>query len=168
MNERLRRIAGAALALAALVGIVRFATRETPPPPNAVTPDGTAVQSRLQSLGHLHSLFHEARGRTPNSLAEFLEFGRKLPGPIGPIVFDEASLILPRDRQPVVIRFGLLLPPARTRQPGDGNGALFVEENGPVLAHEQTGAGGRRFLVYSRSNRVEEVDDGAFHLLVDR
>lgn len=166
MNDSLRMVAGAALTL--LVDIVRFAFRESPPPANAVTPDGPAVQSRLQAIGYLHSLFHEARGRTPTSLAEFVEFGRRLPGPIGPIVFDEPSLILARDRQPVVIRFGLQLPPARTRQPGDGDGAIFVEENGPVLAHEQTGAGGRRFLVYSRSDRVEEVDDGTFHLLVDR
>ncbi len=147
------------LAVAAIgIGVILLAVKPTSRSV-AVTLDGTAVQSRLGSIGYLYALYRESRGRSPASLEELNEFGRKLREPSW---FNEEFLRLPRDKQPVVIRYDLKLLPPRARQETDGEGPIFGTIDGPILAHEQSGVNGRRFVVFAGSNRVAEVDDGVF------
>ncbi|MSQ97668.1 MAG: hypothetical protein EXR98_24395 [Gemmataceae bacterium] len=159
MNKYVRIGLGAAigLALAIILLVTQPKSRS-----DAVTLDGTAVQGRLSSVGYLYALYRESRGRSPASLEELIEFGRKLPGPDGPIVFDQEYLTLSRDKQLMVIRFNLKLPAARARQASDGEGPIFSSIDGPILAHEQTGINGLRFVIFAGSNRVEEIDDAKF------
>jgi hypothetical protein len=161
MNKYARIGLGAAFVIAAAGAIILLVMRPKSRP-DAVTLEGTAVQGRLSAVGHLYAQFREARGRSPDSLEEFVQFGRQLPGSNGPIVFDEAYLTLPRDKQIMVIRYGLKLPTPPPRPEMGGDGPVFTGENGPILAYEQTGVNGRRFVVFAGSNRVEEVDEEAF------
>ena len=148
------------LAVAAVgIGVVLLVTQLPNSKTDAVTLDGSAVQSRLGSVGSLYASYRESRGRSPASLEELVEFGRKLKEPV---IFNEEFLTLPRDKQLMVIRYGLKLPPPRARQQTDGEGPIFGGIDGPILAHEQTGVNGRRFVVFAGSNRVAEVDDGTF------
>lgn len=126
---------------------------------DAVTLDGTAVQARLGSVGNLYAMYLESRGTSPATLEDLVVFGRKLKDPI---IFNEEFLTLPRDKQRMVIRFSLKLPAPRPRNASDGDGPIFSTYDGPILAHEQTGIHGRRFVVFAGSNRVTEVDDVTF------
>ena len=160
MNKRLRMWLGIALSL---VGIVIFwVIRSQQPRLDTVTPAGTAVQGRMKSVAWVYEFFHQARGRSPESLEELVQFGREIPGPVGPVVLTEEVLRLPRDQQLVVIRYRLALPASPPRDVRDGAGPLLSGTNGVVLAHEQTGINNKRFVVYAGSHLVEEVDEATF------
>jgi prepilin-type N-terminal cleavage/methylation domain-containing protein len=120
--------------------------------PDEVTPDGTIAQSRLNSAHWLYSKFREQRKRSPASAQELNEFGAALPSAEGgPVMLTEEFLISPRDQKPIVVRYGLDL----SRSGGN-----------TLLAHEQAGHNGRRFVVYAESGTVEEVDDSRFEQLL--
>jgi hypothetical protein len=78
------------------------------------------------------------------------EFGQALPTQEGgPVTLTDEFLISPRDNKPIVIRYGL---------------DLSQESAGsePILAYEQDGYHGRRFVVYARTGNVEEIDEAQF------
>lgn len=58
----------------------------------------------------------------------------------------------PRDQQPLRVRYGL--------------GVSDLGRNAPLLAHEQTGARGKRLAVFA-NGRVEELDDAQLQQLID-
>jgi hypothetical protein len=116
-------------------------------PSNKVYPTGAAVQRRLSGIHWLYTKFADKNGRTPNNLEEMNAFGRSLPSDEGgSMAFDEEFLQSPRDKKPLVINWGL----HRTK-----NGA-----DGPVLAHESDGSGGKIFVVYLDSGRTADVEPG--------
>ena len=116
-----------------------------------VTVDGTAVQRRLASVHWLFNHYREHRGKAPAAMDELRVYGEKLPSlEGGPIVLTEEFLTSPRDKKPIRVRFGKAIPNA-----GDG----------PLLAHEEDGFNGRRFVIYAVSGRVEELDDARWQEL---
>ncbi|WP_439625611.1 hypothetical protein [Gemmata sp.] len=130
------------------------------PPPEAVTMDGTITQTRLTGVQKLYALFAEKKGRAPANLEEMNAFGASLPaGDGGPITVPAVLLKSPRTQGPIVVRYGLPVPPAKGAHPGK-------IPDGPVVAFEQEAVGGRRFVVYAGTARVEEVDEARFKELV--
>ncbi len=128
--------------------------------PNVVAPEGSVVQTRLATIFQLYTLFVNAQGRAPQNAAEFQQFTEALPpSQGGPIKLTPEFLTSLRDRQPLVIRYGLPLRP--DRRPIDdaaGNRAGPAVLNGPVIAHEREGFGGNKFVVYAGSGRIEAVE----------
>jgi hypothetical protein len=140
---------GAAGVIALALVVVLFVLPGKKTRPDAVTPDGTAVQFQMLRVANVCNRFIESHRRLPASFEELAQFSRGIQDEI-----NEKELILPRDKQPMVIRYGLKLPPPRALRETD--------TDGPILAHEQTGVNGRRFVVFAGSNRVVEIDDGVF------
>jgi len=136
---------GGAASIALALGLFLLLTGEKTRP-DAVTPDGTNVQVHLLEVGNIYRLFQDSRRRSPASFEELVLFSRGLELDSA---LKEESLLLRRDKQPMVIRYGVKLS-------GPG-------KQGPIVAHEQTGFNGRRFVIYSGStNLVEEVDEATF------
>jgi hypothetical protein len=139
------------LALAAGVGVVLYLLLAPARRPDAVTPEGTVTQTRLTSLAEVYALHGQLRKRPPASFEELRAFAAALtPRHGGPIALSEDRLTSLRDGRPLVVRYGLSVAGAAP---------------GPVVAHEQDGANGRRFVVFA-ANRIEEVDDARFNELV--
>ena len=154
-----RAWAGAVLAVLAGAGC-------SGPNPDVVTVGGTATQLRLATLSELYTAFTDVRGRSPADFAEMRAFGAALPpSQGGPIEVSEAFLVSPRDGAPLVVRYKAPLRPDPARRSGSAPPGTVVE-NGPVVAYEQGGVSGRRFVVFGGSNRVEEVDESRFKELV--
>jgi len=113
-------------------------------------------ESNLKPLAIFYGQFTgRHRGQPPASEAEFKEFVRSLPGDrlAGFNVSDPESLFISsRDGQPYVVIYG-----ASNGPPGPGGS--------PVVAYEQTGKGGKRFVA-SSLGAVEEVDETRFKELV--
>lgn len=117
------------------------------PPADRVTPEGTVVQSRLTAVHTLFRIFRSDHERSPKDMQEINDFGAKLPSDRGgPVSLNPAFLTSPRDKEPLVVRFGLEFP-------DDPNA------DGPILAYEAKGYEGRRFVIYALSGRVELLDD---------
>ena len=134
---------GGAGAIALVLAVVLFVLPGKRTRPDAVTPDGTKVQIQLIRVANFYRLFGELRGRSPASFEELAQFSREFQDEI-----QEDSLILPRDKQRMVIRYGVTLS-----APG---------KQTPILAHEQNGFNGRRFVVFAGSNGVAEIDEMEF------
>lgn len=118
-----------------------------------VTPEGTGVQRRLKSVHWLFTSFRNHQGGPPASMDELNKYGEKLSQAAGgPVRLTEEYLMSARDKKPLRVRFNLPDLPA---------GA-----NGPILAHEEEGWKGRRFVVYAVSGNVEELDDARFQTLL--
>ncbi len=132
---------GAAGAIALALAVVLFVLPGKKTRPDAVTPDGTSVQIQLLRVANVCQVFNESRGRLPANFEELVKFSRAIQDEI-----NEESLILPRDKQRMVIRFGVKLS-----APGK-----------QILAHEQTGFNGRRYVIFAGSNVVAEIDEGEF------
>jgi hypothetical protein len=131
--------------------------------PDAVSPQGTMVQRQLTSVHWLYAKYLEKRQKTPADLADLRAFGEMLPSVEGgPISLTEDFLVSPRDKKPLVIRFGVTSrePPRKVAED-----APPILPDGPLLAHEQDGERGKRFVVYAGSGRVEEVDETRFQEL---
>ncbi|MBA4067725.1 MAG: hypothetical protein C0501_29300 [Isosphaera sp.] len=140
------------LVLAAGAGVAVYLLASPSRHPDAVTPEGTVTQTRLTSLAEVYALHGTLRKRPPASFEELRAFAAALsPQHGGPITLSEDRLTSLRDGQPLVVRYGLPLAEAAP---------------GPVVAHEQDGAGGRRFVVFVGTRRVEEVDEARFRELV--
>jgi len=95
------------------------------------------------------------RGQAPPSEEEFKKFIRSLPSAdLSSLkVSDVDSLFTsPRDNQPYVVKYKIPLPP-----PGP--------EGAPIVAYEQTGAGGQRYVANSLGD-VQLVDAARFEQLV--
>jgi len=113
-------------------------------------------ESNLKPLAIFYGQFTgQHQGQPPASEAEFKEFVRSLPsGDLASFnVSDAESLFTSsRDGEPYVIVYG-----APSGPPGPGGS--------PVIAYEQTGKGGKRFVA-SSMGAVEEVDEARFKELV--
>ena len=146
-------VVGALLAWAAAGGCSR-------PTQEVVTVDGTATQMRLSTVSELYTAFTDRKGRPPAHFEEMRAFGAALsPSQGGPINVTEEFLVSPRDNSPLVVRYKAPLRP----KSGDSTGPVA---DGPVVSHEHTGVGGRRFVVFGGSNRIEQVDEARFKELV--
>lgn len=121
------------------------------PPPGAVSPEGTVVQTRLTGIHWLHTTFRGKHQRSPKDLNELRRFGETLPTQEGgPVVLTEEVLISARDQKPLVVHFDLGLP------------AQGTSDTDAILAHEQVGFEGRRFVVYAVSGKIEELGSEEF------
>ena len=113
-------------------------------------------QSNLKPLAVFYGRFMgRHRGLPPANEAEFKEFVRSLStGELASFnVTDLESLFVSsRDGQPYVIIYGQPSGP-----PGPGGA--------PVIAYEQVGVGGKRFVASSMA-AIEEVDEARFKELV--
>ncbi len=113
-------------------------------------------ESNLKPLGLLYGQFMgQHQGRPPESEAEFKKFiQEKGLGMLKQFnVPDVDSLFIsPRDKQPYVVLYG----------PPKGPPGLAGQ---PVIAYEQVGVRGRRFVTNSLGT-VEEVDEAKFRELV--
>ncbi len=132
---------GAAGAIALALAVVLFVLPGKETRPDAVTPDGTVVQFQMLRVANVCQHFNESHGRLPASFEELIQFSRGIQNEI-----TEESLILPRDKQRMVIRFEVRLS-VQSKQ---------------ILAHEQTGFNGRRFVIFADSNLVAEIDEMEF------
>jgi hypothetical protein len=140
------------LGLAAVAGVVLYLLASPGRHPDAVTPDGTVTQTRLTSLAEVYALHATLRKRAPASFEELRAFAASLtPQHGGPITLSEDRLTSLRDGRPLVVRYGLSLAGAAP---------------GTVVAHEQDGVNGRRFVVFAGAGRLEEVDEARFRELV--
>lgn len=150
MNRALR--IGACSGLLLVVGI--YTSGCTSSKPEVVTVEGTATQSRLTAVAWLYTLHVDLRGRPPATYEELRVFAETLPPAHGgPSSLSEAFLISPRDNKPLMIRYGLPLSPDRS---------------GPVIAYEQEGVNGQRFVVYGGTSRIEQVNEARFKELVSK
>lgn len=139
---------------------------ESASPVDLVTPEGTIVQTRLTAVHSLYRKFRADKGRSPRDLEEINDFGRNLPVERGgPLVLTAAFLRSPRDKSPLVIRFGLQFSDesADDARPesltADSTTSPGTADDGPVLAYESEGFEGRRFVIFAVSGRIEQLDD---------
>jgi hypothetical protein len=140
------------MAIAGLVGCAKA------PPPETVSPNGSATQNRLTTIGWLYTLHVDLHGKPPTNYADFNRFAEKLsPANGGPSALPEPFLISPTDGKPIVIRYGIKFPPDPNRSKTAG-----LPADGPIVAHEEVGANGRRFVVFAGSSRVEQLDEEQF------
>jgi hypothetical protein len=92
------------------------------------------------------------RGQTPANEQEFREFVQQIREELPSKPTDVNSLFVsPRDNQPYVIRYGI---PSTMGGP-----------QAPVIAYEQQGVGGKRYVA-NMLGAVEEVDEARFRELV--
>jgi hypothetical protein len=143
LSMKKKYLLGAAGALALAFAVVLFVLPGKKTRPDAVTPDGTKVQIQLIRIANFYRLFLDTKGRSPVSFEELVQLSREFHDEI-----KEESLILPRDKQRMVILYRV----ARSA-PG---------KQDPIVAHEQSGFGGRRFVVFLDSNRVTELTEAEF------
>lgn len=91
----------------------------------------------------------ELTGRPAKSQDEISVFGRNLPSVEGgPTELTDVFLVSPRDQEMIVVRYDAI--------------AAANDGKEVILAHEKKGVGGRRFVVYYPSGRVEQLADDAF------
>jgi hypothetical protein len=156
MRNYRRVLLGTAAFAAVALGLFLFFASGKSPPPDAVSLSGTATQGRFTAIGYLFGEFVKTRHRSPASFEELVQFGKQLPFEQGgPIEFTEAFVTSPRDMKPIVIIYGL---GSLKLWSGQKNGG----KDGPIVAHEQSGVGGRRFVVFLDSNRVTELTEAEF------
>lgn len=105
----------------------------------------TQTEQRLMRLAVLHREYGGATGKAPSTLDELRDWvkrlGRQKQAAYG-VEEVETLFVSERDQQPFVLD----RPPRGI---------------GPILAHERTGAGGKRFVVSSVGS-VTEVDEAGF------
>jgi hypothetical protein len=135
---------------------------------NTLVPD---EERELRAISILYGRFGAAnQGRSPASEGEFRKYAESLsPNELKMYGVDDlsATLTSSRDGQPYVIRFGVKAgpptgPPAPIPAPdatSDPSAGPKLSE--PVIAHEQTGKDGSRYVVFS-SGVVELVDEARF------
>ena len=115
------------------------------------------AESNLKPLAILYGQYiGQHRGRPPGNEAEFKAFIKSLPpARLATLTANrdaDSLFISPRDGKPYVVLYG------RSKGPPGPGGA-------PVVAYEQEGRGGRRFVA-SSMGAIEEVDDAAFRRMV--
>ncbi len=107
------------------------------------------MSNHLRRLSSLYNEYSLKQGRLPSNATELQAWAKKLNKTdlekMG-IEDVEKAFVSPRDRQPYVIR-----PAGMSR----GRKAAGGQPQGVVMAHEQTGANGKRFVLLVRGNVVE-------------
>jgi hypothetical protein len=122
--------------------------RQAPPP--------TQQEVHLKALAVGYGMFiGNHRGRPPADEEEFKAFLRslppeQLPGQPGDI---DALFVSPRDNQPYVVRYNI-----GSTMPGPGQPM-------EVVAYEQTGVGGRRYVAFALGG-VEEVSEDELEKII--
>lgn len=94
------------------------------------------------------------RGQTPPSEADFKKYIQGLPKEqldALKVTAVDSLFVSPRDGQPYVVKYKIALPP-----PGP--------QGAPLIAHEQTGQGGKRYVANSLGD-VQLVDESKFQEL---
>jgi hypothetical protein len=141
----------ASVRLAALVffGIAIFGcTRQDPPI--------TQQEAHLKALAVCYGRFlAQHRGTPPKSEAEFKEFIQKMPADQLPGGSSDPNslFVSPRDNQPYVVRYDL------------DRSQLMPGPKMPIIAHEQTGVDGKRYVA-DIVGQVKEVEEAEFNELV--
>lgn len=123
---------------------------------NEQNPPPTPQESHLKALAVCYGKFiQQNKGQPPKDEAEFKAFIQKLgPSQIPGGAADLDSLFIsPRDRQPYVVRYGL------------DRSQMMPGPNMPVVAYEQTGLEGKRYVA-DMVGGVREVDEAKFKELV--
>jgi hypothetical protein len=120
-------------------------------------PDKVAQESsNLKPLVVMYGQFiGQHRGKPPADEAEFKAFLRKVdPERLKSFQVEDVDsmFISSRDNQPYVVRYGKL----------EGSAGPAGQ---PVVAYEQTGVGGKRFVA-SAIGAIEEVDEETFRKMV--
>lgn len=134
------------------------------PAGDLVTPEGTGTRRRLTAAFTLYTAYLDKKGRSPLTADELSAFGEKLPTTEGgPVSLTPEFMVSPRDKQAIVVRYGLPLKP--TPKPPAGQDPPPPTE-GPVLAYEAAGVNGKRFVVFAGTGRVDELDEAAFRAAV--
>ena len=128
------------------------------------------TEQRLTAITKLYGAYQNAHaGQPPRNEQEFKEFVNALPEKErqGLGIQDVQSIwTSPRDNEAFEIRYGQVAGPPSVPQarpgesiniaPGSGN-----EPKETVIAHEKSGADGRRYVVYGMM-RTALLDEGAF------
>ncbi len=115
------------------------------------------TESNLKPLAILYGQFlSQHRGQPPKNEAEFRGFVKSLnPAQLAAMTANrevDSLFISPRDQKPYVVVYG------KAKGPAGPGGA-------PVIAYEQEGKDGRRFVA-STMGAIEEVDDATFRQMV--
>jgi len=114
--------------------------------------------AHLKALAVLYGRYVGShRGQSPPSEAEFKKYIRALPpGELSSLKVTDVDSIFtsPRDNQPYTVKYKLPLPP-----PGP--------DGAPVVAYEQTGSGGERYVANSLGD-VQLVDAAKFEQMVPK
>jgi hypothetical protein len=116
-------------------------------------------EQHLKALAVCYGRYVNAhRGQTPPSEAELRKFIPSMgPEQLQMLAVDPANLdavfVSPRDHQPYGVAYKAAGAAAAPPTPG--------QSGGPMIAWEQTGVGGKRFVA-DALGRVEEIDDAAF------
>jgi hypothetical protein len=127
------------------------------------------VQAHLQALAVLFMQYTgENKGKTPPDEATFKKFISGLPKErlMGNTV--EEIFVSPRDSQPYVVLYGAATSSGVGGPPMPGSPPGAPGSSGPsIVAHEKTGAGGKRFVATSLGG-VEEVDEAKFQSMLPK
>ena len=130
----------------ALVALVGCSSRPEPPPPAEV---------HLKALAVFFGRYlGQHRGQSPRDEKELKEFINTMPADdlksLG-VESVDAVFVSPRDNQPYVVKYG-----EPVGMPGP--------QGFPVVAHEQTGVGGKRYVAFAMGD-VQLVDEERFKQL---
>jgi hypothetical protein len=114
------------------------------------------TEAHLQKLAvFLGRYAAQHQGQSPPDEAAFRQFLAGLDPPelaAMQIANIDEILVSPRDNQPYVVRYGL-------------QAGVPSPTGSPVVAYEQSGVGGRRYVAYQLGG-VEEIDESRFRQLV--
>lgn len=114
------------------------------------------VESNVKNIAIFYGRYvSQNRGRTPPNEEALKKFIASHPAnELAALKITDVGqlFVSPRDKQPYVVRYGVVLPPPSPT-------------GSPVVAYEKEGVGGRRFVAFAHAG-VEELDDDRFRELV--
>jgi len=117
-----------------------------------------AVATNLKAVASMYTEYSAAHSNTgPTDLDSFKKFARTIDSrTLGSLGIELNRLddffVSPRDKQPLQIRFGVPV--------------TNLGQNAPLIAHEQTGVGGKKLAVYA-NNKILELDDAALKQAIE-
>ncbi len=119
-------------------------------------PPQPKVAAHLQTLAVLYGQYRGEKGQSPPDLATFKKFIESLPADRLMGNTPDELFMSPRDKQPYVVIYNV----KPTGMPGGPDPV-------PLIAYEQTGVGGKRYIADVMVG-VQEVDEGAFQTLLPK